>query len=85
MTAKKKTLKSEPSNPHHGPFIDALGGPARVADEINRVLPARDHITPEAVSNMKRRGVSRLYRAHLANLAKAKNIRLPANFLPGVE
>lgn len=78
----KKARKSEVVQPDHAPFIDALGGPARVAEIINATArPKDDPITPEAVSMMKRRGVSWPYRNLLAEAARAANVPVPANFL----
>jgi hypothetical protein len=69
-------------NLEHAQLIDRLGGTYKVRDLIAEKTGRQ--MTTQAVSMMKRQGIPWHYRHLLADLAKAKRIKVPKNFLvPG--
>ena len=65
--------------PAHNAFIDALGGPAKVAKVINSLC--RTKLVSQHVSMMRSRGVPWHYRPALAKEAGRRGIAIPAGFL----
>lgn len=66
--------------PTHKEFIDSLGGPKAVSDEIKKRLRAGP--TPQAVSQwlVEGRTIAWHYRPVLVLMAKDKEVPIPANF-----
>lgn len=66
----------------HAAFIDALGGPHRVATLVS--FRTEQNVTVHAVWNWTRRGIPAQYRPLLANVAQVRGIKAPQAFIPGV-
>jgi hypothetical protein len=64
--------------PDHIELIDSLGGPKCPSDSLRR--RSRVHITPQAISLWKRRGVAWKHRQVIAEMARENGLPLPHNF-----
>ena len=62
----------------HTQFIEDLGGPKALADEINYRL--RSGLTGQAISNWKRRGIPYRYRGVMIVIANERDVSTPPNF-----
>lgn len=63
----------------HRELIDGLGGPTAVASIILQRLETE--ITPQNVSNWRKRGIPADYRPCLAVVAGERNIGIPKRFI----
>lgn len=61
-------------------LIEKLGNPRAVAGKINARLSEDDHISEQAVSMWKQRGVSVYFRNLFAELLIEAGIRVPKGF-----
>ena len=62
-------------------LIDDLGGSTAVSDLISKHFDIQPVLTPQAVSNWRRRGIPFCYRACLAIKGREAGVDVPAGFL----